>query len=96
MLTLSVPKKLLRSGTEWSYANLTMGETKNMKRFAILSALALCFAVIAPAASAQASDDKNHGNFGVYFDYTRLANANFNMFGVGARLGINVHPHVVL
>jgi opacity protein-like surface antigen len=65
-----------------------------MKRFAILCALALCFAAIAPAASAE--DNKNHGNFGVYFDYTRLQNTSLNMFGVGARLGINVHPHIVL
>jgi len=67
-----------------------------MKRFAMLSALALCFAVIAPAATAQVSDNKNHGNFGVYFDYTRLQNASLNMFGVGGRLGINVHRHIVL
>src|SRR5438270_9947792 len=67
-----------------------------MKRFAILCALALGFAAIVPAASAQVSDNKNHGNFGVYFDYTRLQNASLNMFGVGARLGVNVHPHIVL
>src|SRR2546423_1343206 len=36
-----------------------------MKRLAILSALALCIASFAPAASAQSSDDKNHVNFGV-------------------------------
>ena len=65
-----------------------------MKRFAILCALMLCFAAIAPAASAQ--DTKNHGNFGVYFDYTRLQNTGLNMLGVGARLGINIHPHIVL
>lgn len=67
-----------------------------MKHFAIVSALALCFAAVAPAASAQVKDDKNHGNFGVYLDYTRLQNISLNMFGVGARLGINVHPHIVL
>jgi opacity protein-like surface antigen len=67
-----------------------------MKRFAILCALAVCFAAIVPAASAQVSDNKNHGNFGVYFDYTRLQSTSLNMFGVGARLGINVHPHIVL
>jgi hypothetical protein len=65
-----------------------------MKRFGILCALGLCLAMIAPRASAQ--DDKNHGNFGVYFDYTRLQFAKQNFFGVGARLGINVHPHIVL
>jgi hypothetical protein len=67
-----------------------------MKRIAILSALALCIASLAPAASAQSNDDKNHGNFGVYLDYTRLQFAKQNFFGVGARLGINVHPHIVL
>lgn len=67
-----------------------------MKRLAILSALVLSIAAIAPAASAQSSDDKNHGNFGVFADFTRLQPADLNMFGVGARLGVNVHPHVVL
>ena len=70
-----------------------------MKRLAIFTALAVCLAVIAPAASAQSTstgDDKNHGNFGIYFDYTRLNPADLNMFGVGGRLGINVRKHVVL
>jgi hypothetical protein len=67
-----------------------------MKRFAILSALALCLAMMVPAATAQVSDDKNHGDFGVFFDYTRLQFAKTNFFGVGARLGLNVHPHIVL
>src|SRR5438045_8023513 len=69
-----------------------------MKRLTVLGALALCLAAFAPVASAQKSsnDDKNHGNFGVFFDYTRLQFAKQNFFGVGARLGINVHPHVVL
>jgi hypothetical protein len=69
-----------------------------MKRLAIFGVLVLGLAALGPAASAQntSNDDKNHGNFGIYFDYTRLQHASFNMFGVGARLGINVHPHVVL
>lgn len=67
-----------------------------MKRFAILSALALCIASFAPAASAQSGDDKNHGNLGVYADFTRLQPADLNMIGVGARLGINVRKHAVL
>jgi hypothetical protein len=68
-----------------------------MKPLAFLSALALCIASFAPAASAQKSgDDKNHGNLGVYLDVTRLQPADLNMFGVGARLGINVRKHVVL
>jgi hypothetical protein len=67
-----------------------------MKRIAILSALALCLAAFAPKASAQMSDDKNHGNFGVFFNMTRPENTNTNFFGVGARLGFNVARHVVL
>jgi opacity protein-like surface antigen len=68
-----------------------------MKHFAILCALALCFAVIAPAALAQdKTDNKNHGNLGLYFDFTRIQDADLNMFGVGGRLGFNVRKHVVL
>ena len=67
-----------------------------MKRIALLSALALCLAAFAPKASAQVSDDKNHGNFGVFFNMTRPENTNTNFFGVGARLGFNVARHVVL
>jgi hypothetical protein len=70
-----------------------------MKRIAIFSALALCLAVIAPKASAQDNDNKNHGNFGIYFDYTRLGGiqgTHPNMFGIGGRLGVNVNRFVVL
>ena len=67
-----------------------------MKRLAFLSALALCVASFAPAAFAQSGDDKNHGNLGVYADFTRLQPADLNMIGVGARLGINVRKHAVL
>lgn len=67
-----------------------------MKRIAILSALALCLAAFAPKASAQMSDDKDHGNFGVYFDMLRPQDTNTNFYGVGARLGFNVARHVVL
>jgi hypothetical protein len=67
-----------------------------MKRLAIISALALCIASFAPAASAQSGDTKNHGSLGVYADFTRLQPANLNMLGVGARLGINIRKHVVL
>jgi len=67
-----------------------------MKRFAILCALVLSIAALAPAASAQSSDDKNHGNLGLYLDFTRLQPADLNMFGVGGRIGFNIRPHVVL
>jgi len=70
-----------------------------MKRIAILAALALCCAMIAPRASAQENNSYNHGNFGVFFDYNRLGGiqgSHPNMFGVGARVGFNVQRHVVL
>jgi opacity protein-like surface antigen len=68
-----------------------------MKRLAILCALALCVVSLAPAASAQTTkDDKNHGSIGAFINFTRLQPADLNMFGVGARLGINVRKHVVI
>jgi len=68
-----------------------------MKRLAILGALALCVASLAPAASAQTTqDDRNHGSIGAFVNFTRLQPADLNMFGVGARLGINVRKHVVI
>src|SRR5258707_3389961 len=60
----------------------------------IFCLVALCCGIFVPAASAQ--DDKNHGNFGIYLDYTRLTLAKANMFGVGGRVGLNVTPHVVM
>jgi hypothetical protein len=70
-----------------------------MKRLAIFSAMAaLCFALIVPAASAQ-EDNKNHGNFGVFFNLDRLGGiqgTHANEFGVGARLGVNVQSHIVM
>src|SRR5215471_14095052 len=69
-----------------------------MKRIAIVCALVMCAAAFVPMASAQSSngDDKNHGNLGVYFDFTRLSDANLNMLGVGGRLGFNIRKHIVL
>ena len=68
-----------------------------MKRLAIISVFALCLAVLAPVAGAQSSDnDRNHGEFGVYFDYFRLQFAKLNMFGVGGRIGINLKPAIAL
>jgi hypothetical protein len=64
-----------------------------MKRLAVIGALVFCVAMLAPAASAE-DNDYNHGNFGIYFDYTRLQFAKLNMFGVGGRVGINVKPAI--
>ncbi len=71
-----------------------------MKRYAILTALMVCFAAMATAAQAQDNtsqgDTKNHGNLGIYFDFTRIQPADLNMLGVGGRFGFNVRKHVVL
>src|SRR5512146_330343 len=61
-----------------------------MKRFAMLTVLALAFAV--PAAFAQ-----DHGEVGVFADYVRLHHANDASFlGLGGRAGFNVHRSVQL
>jgi hypothetical protein len=65
-----------------------------MKRLAVIGVLVLCLGVWAPVTSAQSTDDRNHGEFGVYFDYFRLEFAKLNLFGVGGRVGFNVHPAV--
>jgi len=67
-----------------------------MKHSLIFGIVALCCGMLAPVASAQNSDNKNHGNFGIYLDYTRLTLAKANMFGLGGRVGFNVTPHVVM
>jgi hypothetical protein len=61
-----------------------------MKRFAMLTVLALTFVV--PAAFAQ-----DHGEVGVFVDYLRLHHANdANFLGLGGRAGFNVHRSVQL
>ncbi len=68
-----------------------------MRRLAILSALVLCMAALTPAASAQTTvNEKNHGSFGVFLDFTRVQPAEMNLFGVGARLGINVRKRFAI
>ena len=63
-------------------------ETEDMKRLALVIAIALAFA---PAVFAQ-----NHGELGAFFDYTRLANTSTNFYGVGGRAGFNVAKHAQL
>jgi hypothetical protein len=61
-----------------------------MKRIGVL--LIVAFAVMAaPALFAQ-----NHGQVGVFVDYTRLQPTETNMTGLGGRLSFNVHTNVQL
>ncbi len=61
-----------------------------MRKIVLSLALALMFV---PALVAQ---DLNHGEVGVFADYTRLAPVDVNMVGLGARLSINVHKYVAM
>jgi hypothetical protein len=61
-----------------------------MRRSILPLVAALLF--FTPFATAQ-----NHGEVSAFFDYFRFHNANdLNMYGVGGRLSVNVHPHLVL
>jgi hypothetical protein len=62
-----------------------------MKKLVIAMIAVLAFSA-APAMFAQ-----DHGVIGVYADYVRLKNAdNTNYWGLGGRLGFNLHPNVQL
>jgi hypothetical protein len=63
---------------------------RKMSVFALLATILM----LAPAVFAQ-----NHGEVGVFADYTRLGTGGggaLNFVGVGARVGFNVHPNVAL
>lgn len=65
-----------------------VGTMRKMSFFAVLTAMLM----VAPALFAQ-----NHGEVGVFADYTRLGTGGgnaLNYVGVGARLGFNVHPNL--
>jgi hypothetical protein len=71
-----------------------------MKHFAMLSAAILLATVIPTRSWGQISkppgqtENKDHGNLGVYFDVTRVQ--GFTLFGVGGRIGFNVTRRIVL
>src|SRR5919109_4606587 len=73
------------TGTEKTFRGAEM-----IKKLALMAVTALVLG-LAPAAFAQ-----NHGEVGVFADYFKLENTNTNNFGVGGRLGVNVHPNVQL
>ncbi|HWR16205.1 MAG TPA: hypothetical protein VN577_15360 [Terriglobales bacterium] len=62
-----------------------------MKKIA-LAMIAVLFLLAAPATFAQ-----DRGSVGVYADYVRLKHAdNANFWGLGGRVGFNIHPNVQL
>lgn len=70
-----------------------------MKHFAMLSA-ALLLLVVPATGWGQISkppgqeEHKDHGNLGVYFNYSRVQ--GFNLLGIGGRIGFNVRRNIVL
>jgi hypothetical protein len=65
-----------------------------MKKIALLILMMALLGV--PSMFAQSNDDYNHGDLGLHLNYMRLKHADLNMFGVGGRVGFNVHPNVSL
>jgi hypothetical protein len=71
-----------------------------MRHFAIMRAAVLLLAVTPVAGWGQVSkppgqtENKDHGNLGAYFDFTRVQ--GFNLLGVGGRMGFNVTRRIVL
>src|SRR3954451_22163230 len=61
-----------------------------MKKLALLFIFALTMAA-SPSLFAQ-----DHGEIGAFFDYLRLDPINLNQYGIGGRVGFNVHRSVQL
>jgi hypothetical protein len=62
----------------------------------IIRRCALCLSAILLFCSASVFA-QNHGEVGAFFDYFRFTNANnLNLYGVGGRVGFNVHPNVAV
>jgi hypothetical protein len=71
------------------WANESLGEVKMKTRFAMM-AFALAALTLAPALRAQ-----DHGELGVFGEMFR-AQSGTNLYGVGGRVGLNVHPNLAL
>lgn len=64
-----------------------------MKRIALAGVLLMALGLLAPALLAQ----EEHGEFGVFADYTRLRHiSNSNFWGVGGQIGFNLSKYVQL
>jgi len=68
-----------------------------MKRIVLVMMLCAMM-LVTPALFAQYhdSDNLNHAEVGVFFDFNRQNDLNLNLYGVGGRLGFNIHPNVQL
>ncbi|PSH05488.1 MAG: hypothetical protein CXZ00_02020 [Acidobacteria bacterium] len=65
-----------------------------MKSYKLLGTL-MALLLLVPVCFAQGS--YNHAEVGVFMNYTRLSSASdTNFYGIGGRIGANVHPHIQL
>jgi hypothetical protein len=76
---------------------------QSMRKLTKWSWVALGVAILAHAGAAQISpppgsteNNKDHGNIGVFLNFTRLQDQSLNLFGVGGRFGLSVHQPVML
>lgn len=68
-----------------------------MKRIVLLILCGALMLVLSPALFAQDDNGNlNHGEIGAFFNFTRLRHANENWYGVGGRIGFNIHKYVQL
>src|SRR5512146_105245 len=64
-------------------------------KWTVLVIIFCAMLAVTPALFAQSNnDDYNHGEVGAFFDFNRLAHTSRNFYGVGGRVGFNVHPNV--
>jgi len=58
--------------------------------------IAIMLLAVASLASAPALRAQDHGELGVFGEMFRASASSLNLYGVGGRVGLNVHPNVAL
>src|SRR3954451_7982942 len=58
--------------------------------------LLLILGLMMGTSSALFAQDYEHGEVGAFFDYLRIDPINLNKYGIGGRIGFNVHRSVQL
>ena len=70
--------------------DLHLGERKMKTRFGIML-FAITVLTMAPVLRAQ-----DHGEVGIFGELFRASASSLNLYGVGGRVGLNIHPNVAL
>jgi len=58
--------------------------------------LAIMLLAVSALASAPALRAQDHGEIGVFGEMFRASASDLNLYGVGGRVSLNVHPNVAL